>query len=111
MDVGEFIVVVAGGAFTVGRFVGRFFLKEIIVVVTFWGFSVVIVGGFIVADLLALGGFIIGGFIVTVASYGFAADGLLIGTFFVVEAFIIAIMSGVSILGEVHGISSLGGSL
>ena len=35
MDVGEFIVVVAGGAFSVGAFVGWFFLKGIIVVVTF----------------------------------------------------------------------------
>ena len=51
MDVGEFIVVVAGGPFSVGGFVGRFFLKEIIVVVTFGGFSVVIVGGFVVGQM------------------------------------------------------------
>ena len=55
IDVGEFIIVVAGGVFSVD-------LCDIVVVVTFGGFSVVIVGGFVV--VVALGGFVIGGFVV-----------------------------------------------
>ena len=55
-----------------------------------------------------MGGFIIGGFIVIVASYGFAAGGL-IGTFFVVGTFLIAVRFGVSRIGEFDGIDSFAG--